>query len=539
MAPTDRTWTHDPSHYPEPVSALSGDIWLWAMGLGMQEAARELGASFAGFDTMLHHCWAYESDLEPDWPPDPSRFRQAALEVGVRWEHELRPRSHEITEKLRGLRPDRGDGAAAVADFDYLIELVREQWRIHFLTVIPVHAAREILHDMYVELFGKTDELEPYRLIEGLPNESLDADERLWEVAELARSLDVADVITELPAPAALEQLKSSYHGREVLGELHRYLRDYGCRSRLHELSEPRDAERPELTLESVRLFIERPRDLPRERRERAERRVGLERAMIARIADRTRREAFVAMLDRVKAAVVLEETHAYHIDYPGLAATREGLLGFGRRLVAEGRLNHSPDVFMLRREELRSALDRPWGERLQELAEERSALLEQARSSVPPPYLGPAPDPGVETPPIVAKFYGIPGSASWDGKTLRGTAASAGEATGVARVVSGPADFARVSSGEVMVCATTTPAWTPLFSSIAALVTDTGGILSHAAVVAREYGLPAVVGADAATSVIRDGALVRVNGSTGEVNVLRGPRTQDDPPRGADGPLV
>jgi pyruvate,water dikinase len=89
------------------------------------------------------------------------------------------------------------------------------------------------------------------------------------------------------------------------------------------------------------------------------------------------------------------------------------------------------------------------------------------------------------------------------------------------------------------MVCATTTPAWTPLFSSIAALVTDTGGILSHAAVVAREYGLPAVVGADAATSVIRDGALVRVNGSTGEVNVLRGPRTQDDPPRGADGPLV
>jgi pyruvate,water dikinase len=340
-------------------------------------------------------------------------------------------------------------------------------------------------------------------------------------------------VITELSAPAALERLKSTYHGREVLGELDRYLRDYGCRSRLHELSEPRDAERPELTLESVRLFIERPRDLPGERWARAQRRARLERTMIERIADRTRREAFVATLDRVKAAVVLEETHAYHIDYPGLAATREALLGFGRRLVAEGRLDHSQDVFTLRREELRGALGHPWGERLQELAAERSELLEQARNSVPPPHLGPAPDPGRQAPPVVAKFYGVPGNASWDGKTLRGTAASAGEATGVARVVSGPADFARVSSGEVMVCATTTPAWTPLFSSIAALVTDTGGILSHAAVVAREYGLPAVVGADAATSVIRDGALVRVNGSSGEVNVLRDPRTRDGLPAG------
>ncbi|MFL5839108.1 MAG: PEP-utilizing enzyme [Thermoleophilaceae bacterium] len=92
-----------------------------------------------------------------------------------------------------------------------------------------------------------------------------------------------------------------------------------------------------------------------------------------------------------------------------------------------------------------------------------------------------------------------------------------------MARVVSGPADFERVSGGEILVCATTTPAWTPLFPSLAALVTDTGGILCHAAVVAREYGLPAVVGAEVATRVIPDGALVSVNGATGEVRVMRG----------------
>ena len=88
--------------------------------------------------------------------------------------------------------------------------------------------------------------------------------------------------------------------------------------------------------------------------------------------------------------------------------------------------------------------------------------------------------------------------------------------------VVAGPDDFGRVSRGEVLVCATTTPAWTPLFPSLAALLTDTGGILCHAAVVAREYNLPAIVGAEQATRAIPDGALVRVDGATGEVCLLR-----------------
>ena len=122
----------------------------------------------------------------------------------------------------------------------------------------------------------------------------------------------------------------------------------------------------------------------------------------------------------------------------------------------------------------------------------------------------------------MVSKFYGVPGSGSIEGDRITGTPASPGEATGVARVVRGPEDFARVAAGDVLVCATTTPAWTPLFPSLGALVTDTGGILCHAAVVAREYGLPAVVGAEVATTGVPDGALVRVDGGTGEVRVLR-----------------
>jgi pyruvate,water dikinase len=519
---SERTWTHDPSHYPEPMTPLSAGVWFWAMGVGIQAAARELRAPFGGFDTMTADGgWAYECDLEPGWEPDPGRLERAALEVAGRWREELRPRSEAITEELRALRPERGTPEQAAAALDRLLELVREQWRIHFLAVVPVHAAREVLFDAYVRELGAGDDLEPYRLIEGIPNETLAADERLWRIARLCGELDVADVVLELPARAALGALGATHHGREVLAALGEYLRRYGGRSRLHELSEPREAERPELVLESVRLFLERPRDLPAERAAKAAERAAREAAALDRIGDPAARRAFAAMLERVVAAVELEESHAYTIDYPGLAATREALLGFGRRLVAEGRLDASADVFLLERDELREAVADGWGAPLQPVVAERAAALERARRTRPRPFMGPPPSRD-DVPPMVAKFYGVPGTATHDGDVLRGTGASAGSAVGVARVVRSAEDFGRLGGGDVLVCTTTTPAWTPLFASIAGLVTDAGGTLSHAAVVAREYKLPAVVGTDVGTQVIPDGATISVDGASGEVRILR-----------------
>jgi rifampicin phosphotransferase len=516
------TWTYDPSHYPEPMTPLSADVWFRAMGKGIQEAARELRAPFGGFETAIFNGgWAYEHELEPDWEPDPERMREAALAVAERWEAVYRPRAEAITEEIVRLRPERSSPSDAVVLLDRLLTLTEEQWRLHFLTVIPVHLAREIVHDAYVERFGKASELEPYRLIEGLPNETLAADERLWEIAGLARRLDVADVILELPGRAALDRLALTAHGRRVLLALGEYLERYGGRSRLHELSEPRVAERPELALETVRLFLERPRDLQAERRAKAEERDRIEAETLARISDPDERRGFADLLARCVAAVPLEESHAYWIDYPGLAAVREILLGFGRRLVAETRLDEAEDVFMLRVDELRDSAADAWGQALQGVVEGRRAELAQARRTAPAPYLGPPPVEG-DLPPAIAKFYGVPGTARLEGDVLHGTPASGGRGTGIARVVRSREDFERVRSGDVLVCTTTTPAWTPLFGAIAAIVADTGGILSHAAVVAREYSVPAVVAAEFATTTIPDGARVTVDGDAGTATILR-----------------
>lgn len=103
---------------------------------------------------------------------------------------------------------------------------------------------------------------------------------------------------------------------------------------------------------------------------------------------------------------------------------------------------------------------------------------------------------------------------------TLNGTAASAGTAQGAARIIHGPDDFGRFQLGDVLVCRTTDPAWTPLFGMAAAVVTESGGMLSHAAIVAREFGIPAVVGVRDAMTLLADGTSVTINGSLGTVAV-------------------
>ncbi|MEU8899935.1 PEP-utilizing enzyme [Nocardia sp. NPDC048505] len=103
----------------------------------------------------------------------------------------------------------------------------------------------------------------------------------------------------------------------------------------------------------------------------------------------------------------------------------------------------------------------------------------------------------------------------------VTGSPASLGTATGPVRIVCGPADFDAVRPGDVLVCRTTDPAWTVLFGIVAAVVTETGGILAHAAIVAREYGIPAVVAAEGAMTALVGHGIVAVDGATGQVRAL------------------
>jgi phosphoenolpyruvate synthase/pyruvate phosphate dikinase len=120
-------------------------------------------------------------------------------------------------------------------------------------------------------------------------------------------------------------------------------------------------------------------------------------------------------------------------------------------------------------------------------------------------------------------------------GDTIEGAGASSGRVTARARVLRGPEDFGEMLPGEVLVAGITTPAWTPLFAMASAVVTDVGGPLSHSSIVAREYGIPAVLGTGVATRRIQSGQNVRVDGDAGTVTLLNG--SDDAQPSPEPGP--
>lgn len=250
----------------------------------------------------------------------------------------------------------------------------------------------------------------------------------------------------------------------------------------------------------------------------------------------RERAEAAVRALKGLRGlvarnALVAGQSHATHTDdavfyfQRVLAALRATCLDFGRRLVQAGQLAQADDVFYLERDELRaeaSASNEPLTARVAE----RRALREHHKRLAPPPFVPPVSDPIWAKDPLVKMMTPAMHAAMFErgvqernGKrVLIGSPSSPGRARGIARVISGTEDFDHFQKGDVLVARTTSPIWTPLLGIAAAAVTEAGGLFAHAAIVAREFGIPLVDGALDATRVIADGTPVVVDGSAGIV---------------------
>jgi pyruvate,water dikinase len=203
---------------------------------------------------------------------------------------------------------------------------------------------------------------------------------------------------------------------------------------------------------------------------------------------------------------------------YPRL---RELLLELGHRLSAAGAIQQAGDIFWLEKDEISACvMNLEHNQALEDLSgcvESRKAYNERLRKISPPPMM-----------PMKKRVMGIKTDIfvayteeAQAGDVLKGVPTSAGKVTGPARVLHGPEDFDQMRAGDILVAGTTTPAWTPLFAMASAVVTDIGGPLSHGSIVAREYGIPAVMGTGVATRRIHSGQIITVDGSAGIVTIL------------------
>lgn len=231
--------------------------------------------------------------------------------------------------------------------------------------------------------------------------------------------------------------------------------------------------------------------------------------------------------------ALITGQSHAAHTDdavfhfQRVISALRAAFLEVGRRFTLKGKLAHLDDVFYLEYDELW----RTTGESAKTLAVkviERRALREQRKRLSPPLFVPPISDPvwtkdpllKMMPPAMYATMFQRGVQERGGKRVLVASPSSPGRARGTARVILGPKDFSRFEKGDVLVTRTTSPIWTPLLGIAAAVVTETGGPVAHAAIVAREFGIPLVDGAIDATRVISDGAPIVVDGSTGIVEM-------------------
>jgi len=241
----------------------------------------------------------------------------------------------------------------------------------------------------------------------------------------------------------------------------------------------------------------------------------------------------FDALLAAAQTALVLSEDHTYWIDFNGFGWIHRVAAELGRRFAAVGALARASDVFYLDIDEVRAIAcegharhTTPWhavaARRRTEIARwagyDEPLELGTPHAAPPALYSPDARRTGRYTGITPARAQVTDTGAADTAGTLCGQAGAPGTVRARARVILTLADATRLRPGEILVTRTTAPPWTPLFFTAAAVVTDAGGLLSHGAVVAREIGIPAVVGTAHATTRIPDGALIEVDGAAGLV---------------------
>ncbi|TWF78860.1 pyruvate,water dikinase [Pseudonocardia hierapolitana] len=331
-----------------------------------------------------------------------------------------------------------------------------------------------------------------------------DANRELLGLAERVRADGALRAVFGLEPDALAERIEQDPAFADFRAALSAFRAEYGHRETASPLlmSAPTWGDAPATVLGMVKVLLEdAPPAQAADRAEQAERQL-----LAHPLVRLTRSERRVRrLLADARAGIAFREDSHFH-GTRTLPVLRRAVLEAGRRLAEAGVLREADDVLHLRLEELESLGDPAT---LPPADAERIRAAVRARSARRAELAGV---------PLIAPSVLFPGGAAGGDALVTGTGASGGRATGPVRVIREAAEFGRLRSGEVLVCPYTNPSWTPLFQRAAAVVVDTGGIGSHAAIVAREYGIPAVMGSATGTSVLTDGQVVTVDGDTGRV---------------------
>jgi phosphohistidine swiveling domain-containing protein len=552
--PRPGVWFLDPTHFTRPVTRFHAELFPEQMIAGFSESLRRYGSLLECLDLAFVNGFFYFCPRPVGAPPEASghpprelwdelaaehpeiRARLATSatvferklwrEDLTRWDREVKPAAVQGHLALLAVEPAALDADELLAYLDRCRDNQKRGAYVHHLFNVPALLPVGDLLAQGREWTGRSG-AELLGLLQGVNPDPLGADDELQRLTTAIENDPSAAAVLDSPGdPAEVLAALRSLPG--ATGEaVAAYVDRVGHRPvNGEDVGEPSVIELPELAVGAIRGGVQSAGAGAADE-------VALRTAEIRDTVPAGHRDAFDELLAEARLTYRLRDERGTYADLWAIGIMRRAILAAGARLAAQGVLAEPSHLVEADYAEMRNLVGTGRGVSGEELAERARYRLE-ARYSDAPPVIGGEPGeplPPDWLPPAAARLERALGAAvqeifvapppQVDASTVRGLGVSPGVYEGTARVIRGTAEFGRIEPGDVLVTNSTTTAFNIVLPLLGALVTDRGGLLSHAAIVAREYGIPGVVGCTDATASLPDGARVRVDGNAGEATVL------------------
>lgn len=533
-APGPGSWTQDATHFPRPVTAYTFSVFKDGFTAGFREGAARYGLLLSHLDYQRVNGFMYSQRVPIDGDGGELEHRFAAAQAAFasrlwredleRWDSHYKPDSIRRNRALQSVAVASLDTAALRRHLEAVFENAREMFYRHHIFTVP--SLIPLGH--YLATVSEWTGLEAGELLAPLRGSSpvsCGAGEELQRVGRaLTRAaIDPADFDPSTPAKEILAELRR--RDDTVSAAVDAYLDALGLRlASGYDVADPCAIELPQVLLQTMWAARNPTTTVLTPGGDDAA--TPIRDAVPAR-----HRGEFDELLAEARLINRLRDERGIYNDLWGTGIARWALLEAGRRLSDAGLLRQPGAAVDLSQDETLSMLGGGAGPSPEEV-EERGRWRRSAGASEAPPGFGPPPpEPSLDGLPrhaalamqaiaAVLRELATP-TQEIASDVVVGRPVSAGVYEGTARVVFHVDEFQRLGEGDVLVTESTSAAFNVVLPLLGAVVTDRGGQLSHAAIVAREYGIPAVVGTRTATARISDGARIRVDGTSGRVEVL------------------
>lgn len=569
----DTFWFYDGLHYPEPLYPFD-TIWdeAWYLALSQFNNRIFMVPPVRGVDHRVINGYIYISPVPvkdgdeigsrvPHFMERAGHYYKNWDALEAKWKVKMEATIRDLENLKIPVLPEMEDtrvviegigessGYHLLKAYDDLINLGIKCWQYHFEFLNLGYAAYVFFLDFVQKQFPSIPPQRVTQMISGIDVIMYQPDEELKKLAVKAIELGVGDLVKASAKWTAVEAgLQADAKGREWLTSLSLAKEPWfnvstgtgwfhHDRSWNDQMDVPLSGIQTYIDKLRAGVSIERPTEKVRAERDRI---TAEYRDLITNEADR---KQFDELLGCAKTVFPYVENHLFYVEHWFHSVFWNKMREVAAILQTHGVIKEVEDVWLLRRDEIKQALwdivtawatgvtprgTTTWPPEI----EWRKGVMEKFKAWAPPPAIGTAPE--VIQEPFTIVLWGVTNKslADWAAvqevgdpekiSELKGFAGSPGIVQGKARVCRTVAEVGELQEGEILVAPTTSPSWAPAFAKIGACVTDVGGVMSHAAIVCREYGMPAVVGTGHATKIIRTGMMLRVDGSSGVISIER-----------------